>query len=119
MLQQQLTTKDEQVAGKEKELTEQLKQKEAVIATLQQEIQHLGQQLQFSEQVVAEFQQNLLDREMIQDQQRLFQELQPQPRQRESQRQHQERQLACKENVDKKDTIISELKDSVYIAKCV
>ena len=126
MLQQQLTTKDEQLAGKEQELTgkdHQLQQKGAAIAAHHQEIQQLRQQLQSSEQLNAEFQQkllereemiqdqqtqiqelqqqrqkfqlNLLDREMSQDQQRLF--LQPQPRLRESQRQHQERQLACKE----------------------
>ena len=74
-----LTAQDEQLAGKD----HQIQQKEAAH---QQEIQQLRQQLQSSEQVAAEFQQNLLEREkMIQDLQRQVLELQ-QLRQRGGQR---------------------------------
>ena len=53
------------------------------MAAHQQEIQQLRQQPQSSEQVTAEFQQNLLEREkMIQDLQRQVLELQQQLRQR-------------------------------------
>ena len=79
-LQTLLTAKDEQLAGK----NHQLQQKEGTMATYQQEIQQLRQQLQSSEQVA---QRNLLEREMIQDLQRQVQELQQQLRQRGSSRQ--------------------------------
>ena len=82
--QEQLTAKDEQLLGKDEQLAgkdHQLEQKEAAITTNQQEIQQLRQQLQSSEQVTAEFQQNLLGK-TIQDQQRQIQELQRQQRQR-------------------------------------
>ena len=76
----QLQTLQQQLAGKD----HQLQQKEAAMTACQQEMQ---QQLQFSEQVTAEFQQNLLERERtIQDQQRQIQELQQQLRQRGGQR---------------------------------
>ena len=85
-----LTAKDEQLAGKDEQLAgkdQQLQQKEAAIATHQQEIQQLRQQLQSSEQVTAEFQQNLLEREkMNQNLQRQVLELQQQLRQRGGQR---------------------------------
>ena len=93
-LQAQLTAKDdqlqtlqqckeEQLAGKD----HQLQQKEAAIVAHQQEIQQLTQQLQSSEQLTAEFQQNLLEREKtIRDQQRQIQELQQQLKVRDSQR---------------------------------
>ena len=88
---EQLAGKDEQLAGKDEQLAgkdHQIQQKEAVIATHQQEIQQLRQQLQSSEQVAAEFQQNLLEREkMIQDLQRQALEQQQQLRQRGGQRQ--------------------------------
>ena len=71
-----LTAKDEQLAGK----GHQLQQKEVAH---QQEIQQLRQQLQSSEQVAAEFQRNLLDREkMNRDLQRQVLELQQQLRRR-------------------------------------
>ena len=92
-----LSTKDMQLAGKD----HQLQQKEAAIARHQEEIQQLRQQLRSGEQVIAEiqqtvqdqlqtselvtaeFQQNLLEREKtIQDQQRQIQELQQQLRER-------------------------------------
>ena len=80
-LQQQLTTKDEQLADKR----HQLQQKEAIC---QQEIWQIRQQLQSSELVTAEFQQNLLEKErVIRDQQRQIQELQQQLKQKESQSQ--------------------------------
>ena len=60
-LQTLLTAKDEHLAGKD----HQLQQKEAAMATRQQEIQQLRQQLQSSELVAAEFQQNLLEREKM------------------------------------------------------
>ena len=91
-----LSTKNQQLAGKD----HQLQQKEAAIATHQQEIQQLRQQLQSSEQVIAEIQQtvqdqlqtselvraelqqNLLEMEKtIRDQQRQIKELQQQLRQ--------------------------------------
>ena len=82
-----LTAKDEQLAGKYEELAgkdHQIQQKEAAH---QQEIQQLRQQLQSSEQVAAQFQQNLLEREkMNQALQRQVLELQ-QSRQRGGQRQ--------------------------------
>ena len=79
-LQTLLNTNNEQLAGKD----HQLQQKEVVH---QQEIQQLTQQLQSSEQVAAEFQQNLLDKEkMIQDLQRQVLELEQQLRQRGGQR---------------------------------
>ena len=57
------------------------------MAAHHQEIQQLRQQLQSSEQLAVEFQQNLLKREKtIQDQQRQIQELQQQLRQRGGQR---------------------------------
>ena len=72
-----LTAKDDQLAGK----NHQLQQKEAAH---QQEIWWLRQQLQSSEQVAAEFQQNLLKREkMIQDLQRQVLELHSQRREQE------------------------------------
>ena len=78
-----LTAKDEQLAGKD----HQLQQKEAAMAIHQQDIQQLRQQLQSSEQVAAEFQQNLLDREkMNRDLQRQVLELQQQLRQKGGQR---------------------------------
>ena len=74
-LQTLITSKDEQPAGKD----HQLQQKEAAIATLQQEIQQLQQQLQSSEQVTAGFQQNLMERDKtIQELQRQIRELQQQ-----------------------------------------
>ena len=80
-LQQQLTSKDEQLADK----SHQLQQKEAIC---QQEIWQIRQQLQSSELVTAEFQQNLLEKErVIRDQQRQIQELQQQLKQKESQSQ--------------------------------
>ena len=63
---QRRLTKSEELAAKDN----QLQQKEAVTAADQQESLQLGQQLQSSEQVSAEFQQSLLEREMVQDQQR-------------------------------------------------
>ena len=89
-----LTAKDEQLAGKDEQLAGkdyQIQQKEAAVATHQREIQQLRQQLQSSEQVAAEFQQNLLEREkMIQDLQRQVLEQQQQLRQRGGQRQEEE-----------------------------
>ena len=88
-----LTAKDEQLAGKDEQLAgkdHQIQQKEAAVATHQQEIQQLRQQLQSSEQVATEFQQNLLEREkMNQDLQRQVLELQ-QLRQRGGQRREEE-----------------------------
>ena len=60
-LQSLLTAKDEQLAGKD----HQLKQKEAAMAAHQQDIQQLRQQMQSSEQVAAQFQQNLHEREKM------------------------------------------------------
>ena len=78
-----LTTQDDQLVGKNR----QLQQKEAAIVACQEEIWQFRQQLQSSEQVAAEFQQNLLEREKTnQDLQRQIQELQQQFRQREGQR---------------------------------
>ena len=75
-----LTAKDEQ-------LNYELQQKEAAMATHQHEIQQLRQQLQSSEKVAVEFQQNLLERERtIRDHQRQIRELQQQLRQRGGQR---------------------------------
>ena len=80
-----LTTKDEQLDHK-------LQQKEAAIAAGQQEIQQLRQKLQFSEQVIAEFQHNLLEREntILNQQRQLLGLLQQQPRQRGGQRREEE-----------------------------
>ena len=58
-----LTDKDEQLAGRNC----QVQQKQAAIDAHQQEIQQLRKQLQFSEQVAAEFQQNLLEREICRE----------------------------------------------------
>ena len=77
---QHLTANENELAGKDHEL----EQKETTIATCQQEIEQIRQQLQFSEQVTAEFQKNLLEREeMMKDQQIEIQELQQQLRQRQ------------------------------------
>ena len=104
-LRDQLHTKDNQLQEKEQEnqqqrqqilglrtlLTgnnEQLAGKEEAIATHQHEIRQLRQQLQSSEQVAAQFQQNLLEREkMNQALQRQVLELQQQLRQRGGERQ--------------------------------
>ena len=86
-LQAQIASKDEQLTGRD----HQLQQNEAAIATRQQEIQQLRQQLQSSEQVTAQFQLNLTEREKtIQDQQRQIHELQQQLRQRGGQRREDE-----------------------------
>ena len=86
-----LTTQDDQLAGKDC----QLKQKEATIVACQEEIRQLRQQLLSSEQVAAEFQRNLLEREKInQDLQRQIQELQQQFRQRGGQR-REEGEVSC------------------------
>ena len=78
-----LTAKDDQLAGKKKR-HHYLQQNEAAH---QQEIRQLRRQLQSSEQVAAEFQQNLLEREkMIQHLQGQVLELQQQLRQRGGQR---------------------------------
>jgi len=80
----QLRTLQQQLTSKDKQLADQLQQKEAAIATHQQEIQQLRQQLQSSEQVTAEFQQNLLEKE------KKIQELQQQLRERDGQRRGEE-----------------------------
>ena len=81
-LQSLLTAKDDQLTGKNEQLAgkdHQLQQKEVAH---QHEFRQLRQKLQSSEQVAAEFQQNLLDREkMNQDLQRQVLELQQQLRQ--------------------------------------
>ena len=104
-LQQQLHTLSDQLHEKEQEnqrqrqqivgninlLTatiDQVQQKEAAVTTCQQTIQQLRQQLQSSEQITAEFQENILEKEkmiqdqerQIQDQERQIQELQQQLR---------------------------------------
>ena len=93
----QLHTKDDQLQEKEQEQQQQIlglrvlltaKDDQLAIAAHRQEIQQLRQQLQSSEQVIAEFQQNLLVREkMNQDLRRQVLELQQQQRQRGGQRQ--------------------------------
>ena len=110
-LQQQLHTLSDQLHEKEQEnqrqrqqivgninlLTatiDQVQQKEAAVTTCQQTIQQLTQQLQSSEQITAEFQENILEKEkmiqdqerQIQDQERHIQELQQQLSQRGDQR---------------------------------
>ena len=90
-LQTLLSTKDEQLQALQQQLAgknQQLQRKEAAISAHQQQIQQLRQQLQSSEQVAAEFQQKLLEREkMTQDQQQQNSKLQQQPQQGEGQRQ--------------------------------
>jgi len=80
---EQLAAKDDQLAGKD----HQLQQKKVAIVAHQQEIQQLREQLQSSEQVAAEFQQNLLE---IQDLQRQILEQQQQLRQRGQRREEEE-----------------------------
>ena len=87
-----LTAKDEQLAEQLAGKDHQLQQKE--VAHLQ-EIQQLRQQLQSIEQLAAEFQQNLLEREKtIQDLQRLVQKLEQQLRQKGGQRQEEEEEAS-------------------------
>ena len=91
---QEIEQKQQQILGlrtlltaKDEQLNHALLQKEAAVAAHQKGNQQLRQQLQYSEQVAAEFQQNLLEREkIIQDQQSQIQELQQQLRQRGGQR---------------------------------
>ena len=98
-LRQQLHTKEDhlhtlrdQLQTFQQRKDEQLQQKEAAIAGHQEEIQQLRQQLQTNEQVTAEFQQNLLEREkMIQDQQKQILKLQQQRRKSREQRPSQEK----------------------------
>ena len=67
------------LAAKDEQLNHELQQKETAMTAHQQEIHQLRQQLQSSEQVAAEFQRNLLEKE------RTIQELQQQLRQRRGQ----------------------------------
>ena len=98
-LRQQLHTKEDhlhtlrdQLQTFQQRKDEQLQQKEAAIAGHQEEIQQLRQQLQTNEQVTAEFQRNLLEREkMIQDQQKQILKLQQQRRKSREQRPSQEK----------------------------
>ena len=77
--QQQILELQTLLAAKDAQLNYELQQKEAAMTTHQQEIHQLRQQLQSSEKVAAEFQQNLPEKE------KTIQELQQQLRQRRGQ----------------------------------